>query len=219
MKKRVLHCSNDLIEAYKLYSPIELRAFYNLLYLYKFKDKNPDNEGIDLFEIDINNIASYLGRKHLSNSEIKDFIFSLPTQINFKNKIGFVSVFKVLYYDEEDECIKYEINERLLPYISEVKEKFTILELEVLAMLNSKYSQRMYEFICKNKALGFYPMRIEDFKEYFYVPDNYRMSEIDKRILNPVLKDINRNTKYELTINKRKNKNRVTHLEFIIKEK
>lgn len=217
--KRVLHCSNDLVEAYKLYSPIQLRAFYNLLYLYKYKDLNPDNEGIELFDISISNIASYLGKKHLSLPEIKEFIYTLPTQINFKNKIGFVSVFKVIYYDEEEDCIKYEINERLLPYISDVKDRFTILELEALAELNSKYSQRLYEFICKNKALKFYTMNIDEFRSFFYVPEDYRMCDIDARILKPMIKDINKNTKFEIEIKKTKKRNIVTHLEFIIKEK
>lgn len=226
-KKRTLICANDLIDANKDYSAIELRAFYNMIYTFKQQCLFNKFEEDDTVYMPLQTLSKYLGKKNLTTSEIRNLISNMPNRIFFNNGLGFVSAFDFISYDENEMEFQYKLTDSIKPFVDHIinnfidkgKGNFSVLELEYFEELNSRYSQRMYEFICKNKNLKTYLMRIEDFKNYFDVPSNYKMCNIDDRVLKPVLKDINKNTNFELEINKKKKRNRVTHLEFIIKEK
>ena len=94
------------------------------------------------------------------------------------------------------------------------KENFTFLDIKEISKLKSVYSHILYEFASKNKELRYYLMPIDEFKKYFQVPKKYSMSNIDQRILDPIVKEVNEKTRFNIKITKVKKHNIVTHIRF-----
>lgn len=228
--KRHLICDNEIIEFKKKHNPLQLRVFYNLLYAYKdaeFK-QGYDEEKIEEIEVDLEYLKICYDSKKASVSKAIELIQTIPKGVFSKDNKKYISTFGKIEFDEEYMCFKFTITDEFKPLLDKTSKssiegtikRFTVLELKEFSFLTSKYSQRTYELICKYRKLeNNYTMPIDKFKKFYDIPKSYAMSDIDKRIIKVSEKEINDFTKYELTINKVKNKNKVTHMEFIIKEK
>lgn len=214
---RKLLCQNDLIEAIKFHNSTELKVFYNLLYFYKEQQlyREP-NYVVEEVEIDIYKLSNYLGKKNLTKNELKEIIVSIPKGIYSKDQLSYISVFEYIYC--EGVFIYYKVTESFRPYINDVIQNFTVLELKNMAELSSVYSIRMFEFISKNKNLGIYLMPINDFRDYFQVPDSYQISVITERILEYGTNEINSKTQFNVKYEKVKTRGKVSHIRFIMKE-
>lgn len=215
MEGRKLICQNDLIDNFKKYKPIELKVFYNMLYCYKEQvNYNPDLTDEEETYMEIDKLNGYLGKKHLSDAEIRNIILNIPKGVYSKDKKGYISAFELIKYDEEYEEFVFKLTDTFKPLVDDVIKKFTVLELKYMANLSSSYSLRMFEFISKNKNLKEYKMPIEEFKRYFEIPKSYQMCVIEKRILKYCENDINSNTNLKVKIEKVKKQNKVTHILF-----
>ena len=219
MRDRNFICQNDLIDATKNYKGIELKAFYNMLYCAKeqtmytigFKDE-------EVTYMDADKITGFLGNKHFTRNDLINIITKIPKGIYSKNGKSYIAVFSFISFNEDTNEFEFKINADFKPYINDIISNFTILELKRLSAINGVYSQRLYEFISKNKGLKISTMKIEDFKEYFHIPKSYSMCNIDQRVLTPALKEINSVTDFKVVIKKLKESNRVTHIRFYIQQ-
>lgn len=219
MESRKLICKNDLIDSTKKYNPIQLRIFYNMLYCYKEQElyKKDLVEDENVVHMELSALENYLGKKHFVEKELIDIIQGIPKGIYSKDSFSYISVFDFIKYDSEYYEFVFKLNDGFKPFVDEIINNFTVLELKGLSELNSSYSQRMFEFVSKNKNIKDYTMKIDDFKKYFEIPDSYAMSDIDRRILKKCSEDINKKTNFNLRIEKIKKRNKVTHIIFHIR--
>ncbi|RIN28947.1 RepB family plasmid replication initiator protein, partial [Staphylococcus succinus] len=81
--------------------------------------------------------------------------------------------------------------------------------------LRSTYAKNMFRILKQYKHTGYFKTRIDDFRERLDIPKSYRMSEIDKYVLKPIIKELGFIFK-NLTINKIKAKKsrKIEWLEF-----
>lgn len=71
------------------------------------------------------------------------------------------------------------------------KEKpYTRLDLEEYWDLSSEYAKRLYPYLMQFRSTGVLFMKWDDFKEKLHIPKIYQTSDIDKRVLNPLIKDL-----------------------------
>ena len=65
------------------------------------------------------------------------------------------------------------------------------------------------------RSTGYYVVRIEDFRERMDIPDNYQMGNIDQKVLQPALREL-QNYFNDLKVKKIKAKkgNKIAKLEF-----
>lgn len=209
-------CQNDLIDATKQYTTIELKIFYNMLYCCKAQSYSVDYGECEETYMSLSKLNNYIGEKHFTNSEIIAIISRIPKGIYFNNGLKYVSVFDYIEYDPENLELEFKVSDLFRPFIDNIIEQFTVLELKELSNLNSIYSQRLFEFASKNKNLGKYLMPIDQFKEYFKVPKSYSMCNIDQSIIGVAVNEVNLKTDFNISISKRKNKNKITHIDFKI---
>lgn len=221
MSERNLICKNDLIDATKKCSSTQLNIFYNLLYLSKEqKAFDPDLKESEVTYVSVEKLEQRLDcRKHLTKKELIGVVSGIPKGIYSKDKQEYIAVFSFIRYDEECRDFSFKITEDIKPYLYDVMEKFTVLELKSLALLESNYAKRMYEFGSKCKNMGTYLMPILDFREYFKVPKTYNIGSIDARILNPSINAVNEIAQFTIKAEKVKARNRVTHIKFKFKAK
>lgn len=219
MNERKLICKNDLVDATKKYRPLELKIFYNMLYVAKEQEAfNVDLQGQDTIYMPVSKLENFLGCKHLTQKELINIITNIPKGIRSRDGKCYIAVFSSIRYNEQEGDFEFKITQEFKPYIEDVIKNFTVLELNKLSNLNSIYSQRLFEFVSKNKNLRTVVMNLDSFKEYFKVPKSYSMCNIDQSIISVAVQEINNFTDFHVEIQKIKAQNKVTHVRINIKQ-
>ena len=115
--------------------------------------------------------------------------------------------------------IELTISEPLKPYLLELTENFTKYELINVLCLRSKYSIRLYEIFKSYLWLGIWEISIEEFRELLNIQNKYSsFRELNRSVIIPTLKEINKFTDLQINVSTQKNGNKVDKLIFNIKE-
>lgn len=69
-------------------------------------------------------------------------------------------------------------------------DSFTRFELQEYTSINSTYSKALYMRLKQWKSVGKWEVSFDEFKRVMAIPESYRMSNIDQKILNPAMKDL-----------------------------
>ena len=109
---------------------------------------------------------------------------------------------------------------RMLPYLGQLKGKFTSYKLEHIGKMNSIYAIRLYELLVQWQSTGKREVEIDWLKKQFEIEDAYdRMFDLKKYVIDPAIKDINEHSNLQVSWTQRKSGRRVTHLTFYFSEK
>ncbi|MDD5227293.1 MAG: RepB family plasmid replication initiator protein [Methylococcales bacterium] len=132
-------------------------------------------------------------------------------------KMRWISSIK--YLPDEGKAILC-FSQDMLPYLSELKGSFTRYKLEHVGKMTCIYAIRLYELLMQWKSTGKREIDIDWLKKQFQLDENYdRMFDLKKRVLDPAINDINKNSNYNVSWTQRKTGRRVTHLTFEFSEK
>lgn len=166
--------------------------------------------------------------KHLSNYYsrsqerfIKDLehVYDKMLQLTYTERNGksfekFV-LFTSYKVDIENQYLSISINPDLKHILNSITADFTKFELQEMTHLKSTYAKNMFRLLKQFKHTGYFKILISDFRERLDIPKSYRMSEIDKYVLKPIIKELSFIFK-NLNINKIKAKKgrKIEWLEF-----
>ncbi len=221
MKERKLLIDNMIVNATKFHTVDQLRLFYNILYIYK---KEVNFESKDISEelcFGIDDIKPLIANYRMSFSHVYDVIESMPKTINFITKDakyqGSISVFEYFVYDFENEefCIKF--TDFILPYLFDLEKSFCNLNLNEFETIKDKYPQRLYELLSCYKNQKTLKIKIEVLRRYLNVPENYKVSDFKKKIIEKSILNLNKNTSFDIDYTVLKTSNKITHVIFKIK--
>ena len=216
--------NNSLVAAKKNLKVYEAKIFYTMLekYTYELRQNNKDDRTVIVDSIDIKEIMLG-GKTNISFERYKERLESMKQFITLEynpddqsaHMIAIISEIKI----EADKTIiklSYDLCERLLL----PENKFTPLKLIEISKLTSGFSIKAYELISiyRNLDSGVYRMPVDKFNWYFDIKDSYRAHDIDRRVIKPILEEINANTRFNLRIEKVKKRNKITHYDFYINE-
>jgi plasmid replication initiation protein len=122
---------------------------------------------------------------------------------------------QTIEYTEGEGVVKLRFNHDMLPYLTELSRCFTSYKLKNVVCMSSSYGVRIYELLTQWKALGEKEFSIENLKQLLQVEKQYlQMCDFKKRVLDPAIKDINKNSDMWVTWAQKKTGRKVTHLIF-----
>ncbi|WP_064590504.1 replication initiation protein [Streptobacillus moniliformis] len=98
------------------------------------------------------------------------------------------------------------INSEFRWVLNELAKNFTRFELEEFIDFKSSYTKEFFRRMKQFRGSGKWELSLEDFKYQLNIPMNYRITDIDKRVLKPILKELGE--KYQLEIIKKYDKKR-----------
>ena len=138
-----------------------------------------------------------------------------------------ISLFKEIAYEVNDERKFYpdhfqafiKIHPKAIPLVKKMGE-FMSFELEEYQKLTSSYSQKLFIALQPFKSAGVYKVSQEELKKLLDVPEKYRQSDIDRRILKRTVEELKAsfpNLKYTKEKNN-PDKRRVTGYVFTFKK-
>lgn len=116
--------------------------------------------------------------------------------------------------DEERKELEISVNPDLIYLINNlVTREYTLFEHQEFVSIKSTYAKNCYRLLKQFKSTGFCKLSIEKFRNLLDIPEKYNMSDINKRVLNPIKKELI--LLFEnLKINKIKNGKNIVFLEF-----
>ncbi|WP_339064446.1 replication initiation protein [Fusobacterium polymorphum] len=194
-------------------------------------------KGDNLIEIDFSELRKILEltkRNTVSTEYLENMILETANKLskinfNIENRFfkGFSTLFTDFYIPKEGEKKLYvKINDKTKYILNNLVRNFTLANLQLLNSLASKYSYRLYlelkqfeNIDDKNKFEKdgrFYCWRnfeIENFREIMDIPESYKMNDIDKRVLKPSLKELEKYFE-DIFITKVKKLRKVTNIIF-----
>lgn len=105
----------------------------------------------------------------------------------------------ILWYNKEDInydnllSVELELNPQFRYLIEELTANFTRFELEEFMSLSGKYTKTLYRLLKQYRNTGeviIYKNNFQEFCDFMGIPKSYPIGMIDKRILNPAIKEL-----------------------------
>lgn len=188
----------ELVKYHNEVNRIPLRNFnekeINLFFSIIHKVKDIGTEKIELDFIELKKLA-------LTGREDKRLITSLKNMNNKlldlkqeiilpDGKIVMFNLFNTFMIDPVEKNMMIQINENFIYMINDLFEHFTGFELTQLVELKSSYSKNLFRLLKQWESTCYFIIDLAELKTILCVPNSYKMCDIDKRILKPVLKEL-----------------------------
>ena len=92
--------------------------------------------------------------------------------------------------DLDEECLSISVNPDLKHILNSITADFTKFELKEMTHLKSTYSKHMFRILKQYKHTGYVKIKIDDFRERLDIPNSYRMTNINQKVLAPIIKEL-----------------------------
>lgn len=170
----------------------------------KIKEK-----GVKLVEIPFFELKKYINLKsNLSNSKFMKSVINVNKKLlalNFTfvegNIVDQFTLFKKFRVDGNSQILYVSVNEDFFFLLNQLTSNFTRFELKEFVTLKSSYTKEFYRRIKQFRKTGFWKCSIEEFRNLLDIPQKYRIIDIDKYVLKPIMKELGE--KYNLQIKKK----------------
>lgn len=105
----------------------------------------------------------------------------------------------------------------MLPFISDLKDRFTSYPLEAIAKLTSTFAVRLFELVAQYARLGRRQMAVDQLRRWLDCIDSYpRFSEFERWVIAPAVAQLNERTNLRVRYDKVAAGRHVSHLDFVI---
>ena len=196
MSQEVVKYNNKMnLLNFKDMSKIENNLFFAILHYLK----EQDTREISLLMGDIlkytDKNLTMLEAINLTRSAVKKVVSSaIEWQID-EHKMMIFNLFERFIINDSTLELQVKITETFKDILNNFKNgQFIMFELAEFSDLSSKYSQTIYRLCKQFRNTGRVEMRWADFLERLDIPKSYNVCNIDKRILEPCIKDFNEPT-------------------------
>lgn len=116
--------------------------------------------------------------------------------------------------------VELRFSRDILPYLSELRDRYTRYELRNVAGMRSSYGVRLYELLQQWRQHGEREIEVEDFRRLFGLTDQYKaLKDLKRRVLKPAVDDINNHSDLRVTWGQRQAGRRVAAFQFQFKPK
>lgn len=220
--------SNDLIRSVWSLDAVSLKIFEMVV---SCLDSYPTTKGVnDTVHISKASIYSMFSASDSSrNFRFKNHLKSLQKQVVSivdydTKKITQIVPFPTIEWgiNDSDDLVMFEINQRILPYLLELKRNYTSYEIQNIRGLTSKYAILMYKFAKMNAFKGgSFMVSMEDYRKYTNTTKDYaRFADFEKRVLFDAKNEINASyADILISYEKVRPSRKITHIRFFWRER
>lgn len=194
MKNLVAYKSNSLIEAsYKL-SLQEQRLLFVCIGKINPLDVTP-KKNFQITSQEFFDAFPDMGRENAENclQEAADKIAERWIYIHWQHKEEKIRwVQGQVKYFTGNAKIELFFSDLIMPYLTQLKNKFTGISIQNISSLKRTYSIRLYELLIQYKEIGCRTISVEDFRSMLNLEDKYKQyKDLNKYVLSPAIKELN----------------------------
>ena len=122
--------------------------------------------------------------------------------------------------DDDNVVVRLVFNERIVPFLSELRKNFTQFNIEDVAGFSSSYSMRLYQAMMQFKSTGYRKIKLTDLRYMLALGDKYEATkDLKVRVIDTAVNEINEKSPYKVTYKMLKTGRKFTHLELNFKKK
>lgn len=208
--------SNDLIEArYKL----NLNEQKIILYAVSKLDREKDN--FNILSLNVKEFTELLGTNTDRYSEIRDIVRNLrKREVIIDAKEGEIITGWLSSIQNKRGVIELEFSQKLIPYLLQLKERFTSYELKNILYLKNKYSIRIYELLKQYKNMSSNTRKFDliEFKHILMLEEEQytRFYDFERFVLKPSMEEINKFTDINIQYEKITKGRKIVGIRYIV---
>ena len=168
----------------------------------------------EVFNSDIDNAYKIIHRacKKLMKTSIILKKFEL-------NETWEINVCSTAKYNKKEGRITIQFTDSIMPYLSQVRQKFVLYNLKEISNFGSIYTTRLYELIQEFKDTGYMIKSVEQLRESFAVGKKFKFYNDFKRYtFEHACNEINNNYKIHLGYEEIKEGRKVIAVKFVFKK-
>ena len=157
------------------------------------------NEDINEIKLEFSDLRRMINSKHrgelrfIQNLEqMYKKLLNLSIRIETEDKITNFILFTKYEILKKQKIIIIKINEEFKFLLNKLINNFTRFELNEFISLKSNYSKEIYRRLKQFKHTGIWKIKMNNFRELLNIPEKYRMSEIDKKVLKISMEELNK---------------------------
>lgn len=162
--------------------------------------------------INSNNIYAHVEKEAMKMRE-KRIFFS-------NNKITFdANLISAFVYYKDEGYFTLEIPQALHPFLLQIKENFTVLDIRNILRLDSVYAMRFYEFCKEYERFGKFRFDVDELKATLGLSARYKnYFDFKKKVIEQAKKELSLNAEIYFEYQEIKNGKKVESIEFYIKK-
>lgn len=148
-------------------------------------------------------VFSFDDLRYLSNykiTAIKHFVKDLEAiynkllQISFKvgtsEEFTRFTLFTKYTVSFKNQTIEIAVNEEFSYILNRITSDFTRFELEEFTNLRSSYAKTAYRLLKQFRSTGIRVFIMDDFRRLLSIPDSYKMCDIDRQVIKPIIHEL-----------------------------
>jgi len=113
-----------------------------------------------------------------------------------------------------------EFHEDLMPYIANLKARYTKYELVNIGAFTSTHTIRLYELCSQYKTVGEREIKLSELKDWLQIKDKYpAFKDLKKRVITPAINEINAKSDLLVNVEPIKRGRSIVSLKFTIQTK
>ena len=131
-----------------------------------------------------------------------------------------IDSFAPLRSDDDNVVVRLVFNERIVPFLSELRKNFTQFSIEDVAGFSSSYSMRIYQTMMQFKSTGYRKIKLADLRYMLALGNKYKATkDLKVRVIQTAIDEINDKSPYTVKYEMIKTGRKFTHIELKFKKK
>jgi len=167
----------------------------------------------ELFNVSVSNCYVIL-------KQAVDVLMKTDIRIEKPNDTGFwrINICSMAEYNKYSGCIIVKFTDDVMPYLAQVKEKFTLYNLKEIANFGSLYTTRLYELLQDFKTTGWMLKSVEELRNTFATGNKFKAyKDFKKYTFAHACQEINDNYDIELRFEEIKKGRKIVEVKFFFK--
>ena len=185
---------NDLnLVPLRKFTSTEINLFFAMCNKLKEKETNTLHLSFD----ELKELSNYSPETRNINRFVKDLddvykkMLELTIRYEDDEVIERFVLFNHYRIHKRDQYLEISTSPNLKHILNSITNNFTKFELKEMTNLKSTYSKNMFRILKQYKHTGYMKIKVDDFRERLDVPNSYRMTDINKNVFKPIIKELN----------------------------
>lgn len=193
MANEIANIHNDLIDLpLRKFNSSEIDILTSICYKVQGKNNNLVTLQLD----DLKALSNYKGKDNRqflndlknTNAKLMNLNFTIGTETEFTQFV----LFPRFTVSDSKGTLEIKVADEFIYLLNDFVNHYTSIELQESSKLKSSYAKGIYKKLRKyrNTDKPFWKVPIEDLKAYLDIPKSYSISNIDRDIIFPALKEL-----------------------------